>query len=112
MVVALHSVLKPGHEQAYVHDHLQIPADLAASFERVGIHNWRIWRSGRDLFHLVDCDDYLAAADALDSDPANHAWQALIGEHVEGFVVEGDGHAGELLAQVWTLADQTAAEPS
>lgn len=23
-----------------------------------GVHDWRIWRSGRDVFHLVDVEDY------------------------------------------------------
>lgn len=106
MRVALHSILKPGAETAYEREHLTIPDDLAASFARVGIRDWTIWRSGTDLFHVVDCDDYAAAMSALADDPANLRWQAFIGPHVERFVSTGDGPAGQLLGEVWRLAEQ------
>ena len=106
MRVALHSILKPGAEAAYERDHLTIPDDLAASFAQVGIRDWTIWRSGTDLFHLVECDDYAAAMAALADDPANLRWQAFIGPYVERFVSSGDGPEGQLLGQVWRLAEQ------
>ncbi len=109
MRVALHSILKPGRESDYERDHATIPDDLAASFARLGIHDWTIWRSGLDLFHLVDCDDFVAAMEALDGDPANERWQAFIGPYVDHFVTTGDGPAGQLLGRVWRLADQRAA---
>ena len=38
--------------------------------------NWRIWRSGEDLFHLVDVQDYQAhAARTRGATRANVAWQ-------------------------------------
>lgn len=106
MLVALHTVLKPGHEAGYVADHQAIPDELADSFERLGIHNWAIWRSGRDLFHLVDCDDYAAAVTALADDPADQRWQGFIGQHLEGMVTTGEGPAAHGLEQVWALAEQ------
>ncbi len=109
MRVALHSILKPGNEEAYERDHATIPDDLAASFARIGIWDWTIWRSGLDLFHLVDCDDFLAAMKALETDPANERWQAFIGPYVDHFVSTGDGAEGQLLGQVWRLADQRSA---
>ena len=36
MRIALHSVLREGHEAAYDEAHAAIPAELAASFERLG----------------------------------------------------------------------------
>jgi len=106
MRVALHSVLREGLEQGYLDAHAAIPDDLAESFERLGIHDWSIWRSGRHLFHVVDCDDFAAAMDALDTDPANERWQAHIGGFVDHFETSGDGPAGMTLDSVWTLRDQ------
>ncbi|MFF9563688.1 L-rhamnose mutarotase [Leifsonia sp. NPDC014704] len=106
MRVALHSIIRDGHEAAYDAAHSAIPDDLVASFERVGIHDWQIWRSGRDLFHLVDCDDFAAAMRALDDDPANQRWQESINRHVDHFATSGPGAEGMVLPQVWSLAAQ------
>lgn len=105
MRVALHSVLREGHEEAYDAAHATIPDDLVAAFARVGIHDWSIWRSGRDLFHLVECDDFEKAMRLLEDDPADRRWQASIGRHVDHFVVGADGRSTALLP-VWTLTAQ------
>jgi L-rhamnose mutarotase len=110
MIVALHSVLHEGAEEQYDRDHQRIPAELEASFARLGIHEWSIWRSGRNLFHLVDCDDWLGATKALEDDPANLAWQAHIGRHVAYFVGEEGGAAGQVLPQVYSLRAQRSAD--
>ncbi|GAA1730805.1 L-rhamnose mutarotase [Isoptericola hypogeus] len=108
MIVALHSRLRPGAVEGYRDAHARIPDDLDASFARVGIRAWTIWRSGENLFHLVDCDDLDAALEALEDDPANVAWQASIGRWVEVFR-DADG-ADRLapLERVWSLASQRA----
>jgi L-rhamnose mutarotase len=108
VIVALHSVLAPGAEADYEREHQRIPDDLVASFARIGIHDWTIWRSGRHLFHLVDCDDYAAAMAALVGDPADEAWQARIGRYVEGFAGSGEGPDGQVLPVVWRLTEQVA----
>lgn len=95
MRIALHSVLRAGAEADYDREHRTIPADLAATFARIGIHEWTIWRTGRDLFHLVECDDYDAALRALADDPANTRWQAHIGRFLES--------DPEPISRVWTL---------
>ena len=41
---------------------------------------WTIWRSGTDLFHVIDCDDYAAMLAALSASPVNAAWQARMAE--------------------------------
>lgn len=105
MIVALHSVLRPGCEADYDRDHARIPDDLRAAFCRVGIRDWAIWRSGRDVFHLVDCDDYHAAIAALEDDPANHRWQQVIDGYVDHFVDQGAGTPGpQPLRAVHSLA--------
>jgi L-rhamnose mutarotase len=106
MRVALHSVVREGYEDGYDSTHETIPVDLVASFARVGIHDWTIWRSGRDLFHVVDCDDFEAAMTALDSDPANRRWQATIGPFVDHFETVGPGHTGLVVPRVWRLSEQ------
>lgn len=107
MIIALHSVLHEGAEADYERDHQSIPADLADVFSRIGIRDWSIWRSGRNLFHLIDCDDWLAANDALRDEPANQAWQKHIGRHVAYFAgQEGGGPASQVLPLVYRFTDQ------
>lgn len=109
MIVALHSVLHEGAEEEYDRDHQRIPDDLAELFVRIGIRDWSIWRSGRDLFHLVDCDDWSAANVALRDHPANLAWQRHIGRHVAYFAGQDGGPEGQVLPLVYTFAEQLAA---
>jgi L-rhamnose mutarotase len=109
VIIALHSVLRAGAEHDYDTRHARLPDDLVLTFARIGIHDWSIWRSGRDLFHLVDCDDWLAANEALTDDPANLAWQSDIGRFVEHFVQgSGPGPAGQVLPHVYSLREQLA----
>ncbi|RIQ24368.1 L-rhamnose mutarotase [Jiangella rhizosphaerae] len=105
MRVALHSVLRPGTELDYDREHERIPDDLVASFARVGIHEWTIWRVVDRLFHLVECDDFDAAMRALASDPANERWQAHIGRFVDRFAGGTDGQPAPL-PEVWDLGRQ------
>ena len=106
MRVALHSTLRSGAIDGYRATHLRIPDDLVAAFDRVGIHDWTIWRSGDRLFHLVVCDDFDSAIRALEHDPANVAWQADIGRYVEVFRGPDGQEAFTPLEQVWDLASQ------
>lgn len=106
MQVALHSRIKAGHEEEYDRDHESIPDDLIEAFERAGIRDWSIWRSGRDLFHLVDCVDFSAAMTHLDGSEANERWQQFINRHLDGFARFGDGHAGLIVPPVWNLEEQ------
>ena len=99
MIVALHTVLRTGCEESYDTVHERIPADLLAAHRRVGIRDWRIWRSGRDLFHLVECDDFDAAMGELVGDPANEEWQAFIGDYL-------DRSEATPLRLVWRMRDQ------
>jgi len=108
MRVALHSILRPGAEAEYEADHATIPADLAETFARIGIHDWTIWRSGRDLFHLVECDDFAAAIRALATDEANARWQAFIGRHVDHFSTFREGDDEQAMPEVWSLSAQHA----
>lgn len=74
--IALHTRLKPGAEAEYERVHAVIPPDLDTALREAGVHTWRIWRDGLDLFHVVEVDDYQAMRRALADHPANVPWQA------------------------------------
>jgi L-rhamnose mutarotase len=106
MRIALHSFLHPGQELGYEQAHRTIPDDLLAALQRAGIRDWAIWRDGRDLFHIVDCDDFDAAQRALADDPVNQRWQQTMSAYVARFADNPDGAAGMALRHVWTLSEQ------
>lgn len=106
MIVVLHSDIVDGAVPEYLQAHFRVPDDLAAAFVAVNIRNWTIWRSGRRLFHLVECDDFDKAMSKLHDDPANRKWQKIIGPLVDIFR-DGDGNEGSMpLPIVWSLAVQ------
>ncbi len=103
MRVALHTRVKPGREPEYDQAHREVPAELTEAIRRGGAHEWTIWRSGQDLFHVIDCDDYEALLSSLADLPVNITWQARMAELLE--VVHdysGEG-AGKGLPAVWRL---------
>ena len=75
MRIALHSVIREGAIDEYRSHHARVPDELVALFDRAGIHDWVIWRSGDRLFHLVDCDDFDHAMTIVGADLANERWQ-------------------------------------
>ncbi|MEO3753180.1 L-rhamnose mutarotase [Streptomyces sp. B6B3] len=111
MRVALHSVLVEGQEAGYEEAHRVVPEELMTALRGAGIREWTIWRSGRHLFHLVECDDFAAALERLAADPADARWQRYIGVYVDHFeTTEGSPASGPTMAlgQVWDLAAQAA----
>lgn len=104
--VALHTVLKAGHENEYDALHRTIPGDVAVALREHGVSDWRIWRDGRHVFHLVEVDDYQAMRDGLRDHPANLAWQAAVGPLFD----VPDSYAGDDsgIAFLWSLTDQLA----
>ena len=99
--VALHTRLKAGREADYDRVHATIPAELDGALREAGVHSWRIWRSGRELFHLVEVDDYRAMRAHLAEHPANIPWQAQMAELLE---VEDDYSGAEPdVRLVWEL---------
>lgn len=99
--IALHTKLKPGREADYEKVHAVIPAELDAALRAAGVHSWEIWRDGRDLFHLVEVEDYRAMRRTLADHPANVAWQARMAELLE---VEDDYSGDDLgIGKVWEL---------
>jgi L-rhamnose mutarotase len=80
MRVALHTRLKPGKEEEYERAHREVPAELVAAIKAAGAHEWTIWRSGIDLFHVIDCDSYEKLLRELADLPVNIAWQARMAD--------------------------------
>ncbi len=103
--VALHTRLRPGTETEYDRVHATIPPELAALLRGSGVYEWRIFRSGRDVFHYVEVEDYAAFLRAVRDDPVNVAWQARMAELLE---VVHDYNAAETnrLPAVWALSEQ------
>lgn len=99
--VALHTRLKPGQEAEYDAVHAQISVELDAALRAAGVSHWNIWRSGRELFHVVEVADYQAMRKELALNPVNIAWQAVMSELLE---VEDDYSGADMgLAKVWEL---------
>ena len=108
--VALHSRLVDGTEEAYETEHATVWPELITAMHRAGIADWTIWRSGRDLFHLVECEDFDAAIRQLSTDPVDQRWQRHMSRFVAGFAEHPGGAAGKGLRHVWTMSEQVAAE--
>jgi L-rhamnose mutarotase len=99
--IALHTRLRAGREADYERIHARVPDPLDERLRAAGVVGWTIWRSGRDLFHLVEVEDYAAMRHALADDPVNVAWQAQMAELLE----VSDDYSGDDrgLPRVWTL---------
>jgi len=76
MRVALHTRVRADRIGEYETAHAAVPAELTAAIRAAGVTGWTIWRSGTDLFHVIDCADYAAMLAALSANPVNAEWQA------------------------------------
>jgi len=76
MRVALHTRVRGDRIDEYERAHAAVPAELTDAIRAAGVTGWTIWRSGTDLFHVIDCADYAAMLAALHDNPVNAAWQA------------------------------------
>jgi L-rhamnose mutarotase len=103
MRVALHTRVRADQVEQYEQAHAAVPAELTQAIRAAGVAAWTIWRSGTDLFHLIECADYAAMLACLDKSPVNRAWQARMAELLEtGHDYSADG-ASAVLPVVWQL---------
>jgi L-rhamnose mutarotase len=103
MRVALHTRVRADRIEEYEQAHAAVPAELAEAIRAAGVTGWTIWRSGTDLFHLIECADYAAILACLDKSPVNRTWQAQMAELLEtGHDYSADG-ASAVLPVVWQL---------
>jgi len=103
MRVALHTRLRQGAEAAYEAAHREVPPELLAAIRAAGADQWTIWRSGLDLFHVIECDDYERLISELAALPVNVAWQARMAELLETVHDYGPGGEDATLPVVWRL---------
>jgi L-rhamnose mutarotase len=99
--IAVHTRLKPGAEAEYERVHAVIPEDLDEALRAAGVTGWRIWRNGRDLFHVVDVEDFAAMRATLRQNPVNQHWQARMAELLE--VTNDYSTPDNRLGLVWEL---------
>ncbi|MFF7590348.1 L-rhamnose mutarotase [Kitasatospora purpeofusca] len=103
MNVALHTRLLPERIAEYEAAHREVPADLAAAIRAAGVTSWTIWRSGCELFHLLECESYPRLLAELQHLPVNVAWQEKMGELLDISHDYSDTGAGAGLPVVWEL---------
>jgi L-rhamnose mutarotase len=103
MRVALHTRVKTDRIEEYERAHAQVPAELADAIRAAGVSSWTIWRSGTELFHVIDCDDYPAMLSALADLPVNVAWQARMAELLDTPHDYSAAGGDAVLPVVWRL---------
>ncbi|MFJ1796086.1 L-rhamnose mutarotase [Kitasatospora griseola] len=103
MRVALHTRVRADRIAEYEAAHRDVPADLAAAIRAAGVTSWRIWRSGCDLFHLLECESYSRLLAELAHLPVNVAWQEKMGEMLDVNHDYSDTGTGAGLPVVWEL---------
>jgi L-rhamnose mutarotase len=103
MRIALHTRARGDRIEEYQRAHTAVPAELTDAIRAAGVTGWTIWRSGTDLFHVIDCADYRAMLASLAADPVNTVWQARMAELLET-PHDYSGAGGEaVLPVVWQL---------
>ncbi|MFI6474552.1 L-rhamnose mutarotase [Streptomyces sp. NPDC050516] len=104
MRVALHTRVRADRIEEYEAAHREVPPELRAAISAAGATSWTIWRSGTELFHLIECADYGRLLSELAELPVNVAWQVRMGELldvVHDYSSEDASQAG--LPVVWEL---------
>ncbi|MFE4534432.1 L-rhamnose mutarotase [Streptomyces scopuliridis] len=104
MRVALHTRVRADRIGEYEAAHREVPAELTAAIRAAGATSWTIWRSGTDLFHLLECADYARLLAELDQLPVNVAWQARMAELLDVVHDYSADGAGAGLPVVWELS--------
>ncbi|MFI6642806.1 L-rhamnose mutarotase [Streptomyces sp. NPDC050504] len=103
MRVALHTRVRADRIEQYEAAHRAVPEELTDAIRAAGASSWTIWRSGTDLFHLLEVEDYERLLAELEKLPVNIAWQRRMGELL---AVEHDYSAdgsSAALPVVWEL---------
>jgi L-rhamnose mutarotase len=102
--VGLYTRLKPGMEEAYEAFHAVVPADIVDDLRARGVSQWRIWRRGRELFHLVECVDYAAFAASPATNPTAAGWGGRMEAFLEVNNVLADPDLN-VMRPVWALTE-------
>ncbi|MER5361675.1 L-rhamnose mutarotase [Streptomyces sp. NPDC002785] len=103
MRIALHTKVRADRIEEYEAAHREVPAELTTAIRAAGATSWTIWRSGTDLFHVIDCEDYAALLAELEKLPVNDAWQARMDELLDVAHDYSSDGAEAGLPVVWEL---------
>jgi L-rhamnose mutarotase len=103
MKIALHTRVRADRIGEYERAHAHVPAGLTDAIRAAGATSWTIWRSGTELFHLIECADYAGLLAELDRSPVNAAWQNRMAELLETVHDYSAGGASAALPVVWQL---------
>ncbi|MFD8984759.1 L-rhamnose mutarotase [Streptomyces sp. NPDC059564] len=103
MKVALHTKVRTDRIEEYDAAHRQVPEELTAAIRGAGVSEWTIWRSGTDLFHVLEVRDYQAMIAELEKLPVNIAWQARMAELLDVVHDYSAQGADTTLPVVWEL---------
>ena len=103
MRVALHTRVRADRIDEYQAAHRAVPPGLIEAIRAGGAESWTIWRSGTDLFHVIECDDYPALLAHLNAQPVNTAWQARMAELLDVVHDYSAGGSAAALPVVWAL---------
>ncbi|RAG83441.1 L-rhamnose mutarotase [Streptacidiphilus pinicola] len=103
MRVALHTRVRADRIEAYEQAHREVPAELTAAIRAAGASEWTIWRSGTELFHLLEVEDYPRLLAELEKLPVNAAWQARMAELLDVVHDYSTDGADAGLPVVWQL---------
>ncbi|HEX4787179.1 MAG TPA: L-rhamnose mutarotase [Actinospica sp.] len=103
MRIALHTRVRADRVEEYEAAHREVPAELTAAIRAAGARSWSIWRSGTDLFHLIECEDYARLLAELEQLPVNVTWQARMAELLDVVHDYSAGGAAAGLPEVWRL---------
>jgi L-rhamnose mutarotase len=103
MRVALHTRIRADRIEEYEQAHAAVPPELTDAIRAAGVAAWTIWRSGTDLFHLIDCAEYAALLGSLGKLPVNIAWQARMADLLETVHDYSGRGPDAVLPVVWQL---------
>ncbi|WP_181788955.1 L-rhamnose mutarotase [Streptomyces phytophilus] len=103
MRIALRTKVRADRIEEYEAAHREVPGELVAAIRRAGATTWTIWRSGTDLFHVIECDDYARLLAELEHLPVNVTWQARMAELLDVVHDYTDEGSSAGLPVVWEL---------
>jgi L-rhamnose mutarotase len=103
MRIALHTKVRADRVDEYEAAHREVPVELTDAIRAAGASSWTIWRSGTDLFHVLECEDYGRLLAQLEKLPVNVTWQARMAELLDVVHDYSDEGASAGLPVVWEL---------
>lgn len=103
MRIALHTRVREDRIEEYEAAHRAVPSELTDAIRATGVTSWTIWRSGRELFHLIECEEYARLLAELEHLPVNIIWQARMADLLDVVHDYSESGAAAGLPVVWRL---------